>query len=105
MYGKFVSSNGVMFIEKNEVEKVIKFTQPLSVFSIGVSEDVLMYLNDDPNGIYVCGNSGASPFDNHFKDIPVWKIGIKRYSKFTGSLITTTDNKTNPVMYSYYGVY
>ncbi|MEC1725857.1 hypothetical protein P9E34_14155 [Schinkia azotoformans] len=100
MYGNVVSSNGLLEITSIEQEKLITLEKPINFLSLYIGSEVMLYINDDPDGIYCPVYMGTKPFT--LEKIPIWKIRIVRYGH---SNEENLDGEKQIIYYSYYGFY
>lgn len=98
MYGNIVSSNGLINLGMIS-EKEIKFEHPIYYLSLNIENECLIYVNDDPDGIYL-PVAYTQPFV--LKDIPIFKFKICRYGYSTKPNL---NNDLPPFSFSYFGYY
>jgi hypothetical protein len=98
VYGNIVSSNGLIDLGQ-DIEKEIKFENPIYFLSVIIENDCMIYLNDDPDGIYLPAWY-TQPF--MIKDLPIFKFKICRHGE---SLKQDTDEKYGQFTFSFYGYY
>ncbi len=91
MYGNIVSSNGEIVMDDSTLEKEIHLEYPVSYFSITAHFPLMLYVNDDPDGIFI-----PLPYCQPFviDKIPIWKFKVTKYG--------LEDREQS---FSYYGMY
>jgi hypothetical protein len=97
MYGKVVSSNGLISLTSLETEKVVTFEKALEYLCVIVEAECYLTLNNDTDKIYL-PLAYSQPFI--LDQFPIYKIKVEKVDN--GIIYDDTSCK---FQFSYYGYY